>query len=158
MNFVRSITWMLPCGNCGWNGEVYLRRIYLSKWNGNMKRKLRFITKNQYNFIKFFADYHNAVNKNTKKNCQYKIWTVEDIKEYYRYGYRWINPNIQNFENFSLNRDKAGCCVKYTQVKGKKGCKYFLKKNRGIRQPELRDKFSCLTKQGVNTNKVFIVP
>ena len=82
INFIKSIPWMIPCGNCGYHFKKFIIEEYLPNLKNDIGRKYQEITKNKQNMIIFFVEAHNNVTKNTNKVG--KLWRIEEAKEFYK--------------------------------------------------------------------------
>lgn len=125
MSFVNSIPYLIPCANCGFHFQQFLHRDYLPQLNGNLTAKLKIITKSKDNLITFFVEAHNNVTKRTNKTA--RLWTPEEAKEYYNFGYRCVNPNIVPWEDAALKKARNSTCVEFikSEYDGTKQCKTY---------------------------------
>ena len=81
-NFICSLKYVLPCGDCR---ENVTRNLKSLGWN---KEKLR----NRKTFIKFIYDLHNKVNKETNSIRKYTPPTLNEV--------------IQMYNNFRRHKDR----------------------------------------------------
>ena len=108
MKFISGIPWMLPCSDCGFHFKDYLDNEYLPEIE-SLENKLHIISSSRDELIKFFVEAHNNVTEHTNKTA--KLWTVEEAKKYYPYGFRCVPNAIVPWETGSLKRVKGSKCV-----------------------------------------------
>ncbi len=125
-DFIRGFPWMIPCANCGFHFREFLTRQYpqdfLGQKDPDLEGTLTDITKSRDEMIRFFVEAHNNVTRHTDKTA--KLWTPEEAKKYYEYGYRCVPKVIHPWETEALKRGRDGTCKTWVKKSDDKGyCK-----------------------------------